>query len=551
MTTTTSLNGQPVVILPEGTTRMIGRDAQRTNIAVAYAVASAVRTTLGPKGMDKMLVSDIGDIVITNDGATILDEMNLEHPAGKLLVEVAKAQDKEVGDGTTTAAAIAGELLKNAGELLDQNIHASTIVKGYKLAANKSHSILRDVGAKVSLKDKDKLIKIAEVSLGSKSAGVGTAKSHLAKIVVDAVNMVAEETDSVVNIDIEQIKIEKKTGGRTEDTSLIKGVLVDKEVVHVGMPKSVSDAKVLLIDTALEIEKPETDAKIEITSPDQLTAFLKQEENILRDMVEKIAKSGANVVFCQKGIDDVAQHFLAKKGIVAVRRVKKSDMEKLSRATGAKIITNLDDISKGDLGYAGRVEEKKIGGEAMVFVSDCKNPKSVTIFVRGGSEHVVNEVERAIKDAIGSVTSAVDDGMYVCGGGSVEVELAEALRAYAREIGGREQLAVEAFAKALEVIPKTLAESAGMDAIDTLVSLRKEHNKGNKNYGVDVHANSIADMEKLGVIEPLKVKRQAIISASEAAEMILRIDDMIASKGKPKMPPGGQGGMGGETGGFE
>ncbi|MGB9635591.1 MAG: thermosome subunit beta, partial [Candidatus Micrarchaeia archaeon] len=478
MTTTTSLNGQPVVILPEGTTRMIGRDAQRTNIAVAYAVASAVRTTLGPKGMDKMLVSDIGDIVITNDGATILDEMNLEHPAGKLLVEVAKAQDKEVGDGTTTAAAIAGELLKNAGELLDQNIHASTIVKGYKLAANKSHSILRDVGAKVSLKDKDKLIKIAEVSLGSKSAGVGTAKSHLAKIVVDAVNMVAEETDSVVNIDIEQIKIEKKTGGRTEDTSLIKGVLVDKEVVHVGMPKSVSDAKVLLIDTALEIEKPETDAKIEITSPDQLTAFLKQEENILRDMVEKIAKSGANVVFCQKGIDDVAQHFLAKKGIVAVRRVKKSDMEKLSRATGAKIITNLDDISKEDLGYAGRVEEKKIGGEAMVFVSDCKNPKSVTIFVRGGSEHVVNEVERAIKDAIGSVTSAVDDGMYVCGGGSVEVELAEALRAYAREIGGREQLAVEAFAKALEVIPKTLAESAGMDAIDTLVSLRKEHNKG-------------------------------------------------------------------------
>ncbi|MCX8205722.1 MAG: TCP-1/cpn60 chaperonin family protein [Candidatus Micrarchaeota archaeon] len=542
-----NLNGQQVVILPEGSTRMIGRDAQRTNIAVAYAVASAVRTTLGPKGMDKMLVSDLGDIVITNDGATILEEMNIEHPAGKLMVEVAKAQDKEVGDGTTTAAAIAGELLKNAGDLLDQNIHASTIVKGYNAAAGKCAEHLQKIGEKVSLSDKQLLVKIAEVSLGSKSAGVGASKSHIAQLVVDAVTMVAEERADSIDIDIEQIKIEKKEGGKTDDTSLIKGVLIDKEIVHTGMPKEVKGAKVALIDAALEIEKPETDTKIEITSPDQLTAFLKQEEDMLKGMVDKIAASGANVVFCQKGIDDIAQHFLAKRGIVAVRRVKKSDMEKLARATGAKIITSLDDIHKDDLGYAGMVEEKKIGGEAMVFVRDCKNPKSVTIFVRGGSEHVVNEVERAIKDAIGAVSSAVEEGMYVIGGGCAEIMLAEHLRAYAREIGGREQLAVEAFARALEVIPKTLAESAGMDAIDTLVSLRAKQAEKGKYYGVDVHRGKVGDMKALGVIEPLKVKKQAISSAAEAAQMILRIDDVIASKGKPRSSPSsGEGsGMGG------
>lgn len=539
-----NLNGQQVVILPEGSTRMIGRDAQRTNIAVAYAVASAVRTTLGPKGMDKMLVSDLGDIVITNDGATILEEMNIEHPAGKIMVEVAKAQDKEVGDGTTTAAAIAGELLKNAGDLLDQNIHASTIVKGYNAAATKCAEHLQKIGERVSLSDKQLLVKIAEVSLGSKSAGVGASKSHIAQLVVDAVTMVADERSDSIDIDIEQIKIEKKEGGKTDDTSLIKGVLIDKEIVHSGMPKEIKGAKVALIDAALEIEKPETDTKIEITTPDQLTAFLKQEEDMLKAMVDKIAGSGANVVFCQKGIDDIAQHFLAKRGIAAVRRVKKSDMEKLARATGAKIVTSLDDIHKDDLGYAGMVEEKKIGGEAMVFVKDCKNPKSVTIFVRGGSEHVVNEVERAIKDAIGAVSSAVEEGMYVIGGGCAEIMLAEHLRAYAREIGGREQLAVEAFARALEVIPKTLAESAGMDAIDTLVSLRAKQSEKGKYYGVDVHKGKVGDMKSLGVIEPLKVKKQAISSAAEAAQMILRIDDVIASKGKPRTPPSGEGGGG-------
>ncbi len=527
---------------------MIGRDAQRTNIAVAYAVASAVRTTLGPKGMDKMLVSDMGDIVITNDGATILEEMHLEHPAGKLVVEVAKAQDKEVGDGTTTAAAIAGELLKNAGDLLDQNIHASTIVKGYRAASGKASEYLKTIGEKVDPKDKPTLVKIAEVSLGSKSAGVGTSKSHLANLVVDAILMVADDKGTSLDIDIEQIKIEKKEGGSTDDTSLIRGIIVDKEIVHTGMPKEIKNAKVALVDTAFEIEKPETDTKIEITAPEQLTAFLRQEEDILKSMVDKIAATGANVLFCQKGIDDLAQHFLAKKGIAAVRRVKKSDMEKLARATGAKLISSLDDATKDDIGFAGVVEEKKIAGEAMVFVKECKNPKSVTLFIRGGSEHVVNEVERACKDALGSVSSVIEEGMYVTGGGSAEIELAEKLRAYAREIGGREQLAVDAFAKALEVVPKTLAESAGMDAIDTLVSLRAKHNEGLKTFGVDVHAGKIGDMAKIGVIEPVKVKRQAIVSASEAAEMILRIDDVIASRGRPQMPPGGPGGMGGMGG---
>ncbi|MEM3364429.1 MAG: thermosome subunit beta [Candidatus Micrarchaeia archaeon] len=545
---TANMNGQPVLILPEGSSRMIGRDAQRTNIAVAYAVASAVRTTLGPKGMDKMLVSDLGDIVITNDGATILEEMHLEHPAGKLVVEVAKAQDKEVGDGTTTAAAIAGELLKNAGDLLDQNIHASTIVKGYRAASEKACEYLKSIGEKVDPKDKATLVKIAEVSLGSKSAGVGTSKTHLANLVVDAIQLVAEDKGTLLDIDIEQVKIEKKEGGSTDDTTLIRGVLVDKEIVHSGMPKVIKGAKIALVDAAFEIEKPETDTKIEITAPEQLTAFLRQEEEMLKSMVDKIAATGANVLFCQKGIDDIAQHFLAKKGIAAVRRVKKSDMEKLARATGAKIITSLDDASKDDIGFAGLVEEKKIGGEAMVFVQECKNPKSVTLFIRGGSEHVVNEVERAIKDALGAVSSAIEDGMYVTGGGSTEIALAEKLRVFAREIGGREQLAVEAFARSLEVIPKTLAESAGMDAIDTLVSLRAKHNEGQKSAGVDVHAGKINDMLKLGVIEPVKVKRQAIVSASEAAEMILRIDDVIASKGKPPAPAGGAGGAGGMGG---
>ena len=544
-------SGQPVLILPEGTSRLRGADAQRINIAVGRAVGEAVRTTLGPKGMDKMLVSELGDIVITNDGATILTEMNVDHPAAKIMVEVAKTQDKEVGDGTTSAVVLGGELLKSAGDLLDKNIHASTILRGYKLAAQHAIELLNEHSKKVTIDDTSVLEKIASISMGSKSVAVGESKDKLASVVVNAIKQVAEKRDGRYVIDQDLIKIEKKAGGNIDDTSLINGVLIDKEIVHPAMPKKIEKAKIALLDAALEIEKTETDAKIEITNPEQIGAFLEQEEKMLREMVDKIVASGANVVFCQKGIDDVAQHYLAKKKIVAVRRVKRSDMEKLARATGARIVTILNDLSEKDLGYAGLVEERKIAGEAMVFVEQCKDPKSVTIFVRASTEHVVNEGERAIKDGIGAVSSAVEEGKYVSGGGSIEMELAQKLREYAVKIGGREQLAISGFADALEVIPRTLAESAGMDPIDTLVTLRVKHKgKEGLSYGVNVYEGKIDNMEKAGVIEPLKVKKQAIMSASEAAEMLLRIDDMISAKprsgGGAGGAPGGMGGMGGE-----
>jgi len=544
------LGGQQVLILPEGATRILGRDAQRTNIAVAYAVASAIKTTLGPKGMDKMLVSELGDIVITNDGATILEEMNVEHPAAKIMVEIAKTQDKEVGDGTTTSVLIAGEMLKRAGELLDQNIHPSTIINGYKTAAKKAVEILADISSPVTLDDTDTLRKIAAISMGSKTVGVGGSKDYLADLVVKAVKQVAEKRDGKIVIDDDFIKVEKKAGGEINDTLFINGVVIDKEVVHSGMPKKVENARIALLDSALEIEKTETDAKIEITSPEQMEAFLQQEEKMLRDMVEKIAASGANVVFCQKGIDDVAQHYLAKKGIMAVRRVKKSDMDKLAKATGATIVTSFDDLSKKDLGFAGVVEERKVAGEQMVFVENCKDPKSVTIFVRASTDHVVNEGERAIVDAIGAVSSAIEEGRYVTGGGSAEMQIVTKLRQYATEVGGREQLAIQAFADALEAVPRTLAESAGMDAIDAIVALRNKHKtRENAGFGINVYTGKIEDMGKLGVIEPSKVKKQAIASAAEAAEMLLRIDDMISAKGKtPSAPSGGAGGMGGMGG---
>jgi thermosome len=543
-------NGQQMV-LPEGTSRTIGRDAQRIMIVVGRAVADIVKKTLGPRGSDVMLVSELGDIVITNDGATILREMNTDHPAAKILVEVAKTQDKEVGDGTTTSVVLAGELLRGAEDLIDNDIHSSTILRGYKLASTRALEKIKEISKKVTIKDTKTLENIASISMGSKSVGVGESKDYLAKIVVSAVTQIAEEKDGKLIIDQDLIKIEKKAGGSIEDTSMINGVLIDKEIVHPEMPKKIENAKIALLDTSLEIEKTETDAKIEITDPAQLTAFLDQEDKMLRDMVEKIEKSGANVVFCQKGIDDVAQHYLAKKGIAAVRRVKRSDMEKLARATGAKIVTILNEISPKDLGFAGSVEERKIGGEAMVFVEKCKHPKSVTILVRASTDHVVNEGERAIKDAIGAVSSAIEEGKYVFGGGATEIELAKDLREYANKIGGREQLAILAFADALEVIPRTLAESAGMDAIDTLVSLRTKHNtKDGMVYGVNVYDGKIDNMEKLGVIEPAKVKEQAIMSASEAAEMLLRISDMISAKPKP-IGSGSSGPSGMGAGGME
>jgi len=543
MNNVNQMGGQPILVLPEGTLRTKGKTALENNIAAAKSVADIVKSTLGPKGMDKMLVDGMGDIVITNDGVTILDEMEIEHPSAKMMVEVAKTQNEEVGDGTTTAVIIAGELLKKANDLLEQNIHPTVIIRGYNLAKEQALKILDKTAMPIDIKDTANLKKIAITSMSGKSAsGYGET---LANIVVDAIKQVAEKEDGKYIVDIENIKREKKHGGSSEDTELIKGLLIDKEVVHPGMPERIENAKIVLLDVPLEIKATETDAKIEITSPEQMQAFLEQEENMIKKMVNTVVTSKANVVFCQKGIDDTAQHFLAKKGILAARRVKKSDMEKLAKATGAKIITNLTDLTKKDLGYAKKVEEKRVSDERMVFVRDCKNPKAVTILVRGGTEHVVDEVDRAIEDAIGAVSSAIELGKIVPGGGAPEIEVSKELKKYAEKFSGREQLAVNAFADALEVIPKSLAENGGLDPIDTLVKLRSSHEEKKLNDGVNVFQGGTIDMISQGVIEPLKVKTQAIKSAADAAEMILKIDDIVsaAKLAKPEMPAGGMGGM--------
>ncbi len=539
-------SGTPIYILREGSQRTAGRDAQRSNIMAAKAVAGAVRTTLGPKGMDKMLVDTMGDVVITNDGVTILKEMDIEHPAAKMMVEIAKTQDQEVGDGTTTAVVLAGELLKQAEELLEQEIHPTVIAAGYRAAADKSLEILKGLAVSVSAKDEDLLKKIAVTAMTGK--GSQSAREELAVMAVEAVISVVDEDGTV---DIENITVEKKVGGGITDSMLISGVVIDKDRLHPNMPKSVAGARIALLNAAVEIEKTEVDAKIQITSPDQLQAFLDQEETMLKGMVDRIAATGANVLFVQKGIDDLAQHFLAKAGIYTVRRVKKSDMEKLARATGGRVVTSIHEISKDDLGKAGLVEERKVSDEKMTFIEQCENPKSVSIILRGGTEHVVDELDRAMEDALRVVGVAVQDKLLVPGGGAPEVELALRLRAYASTVGGREQLAIEAFANAMEVIPKTLAENAGLDQIDSLVSLRSQHEKGVKSAGLDMDTGKPVDMLKLGVVEPLRVKTQAINSAAEAAVMILRIDDVIASKsggpaGGPGGMPGGMGGMGGE-----
>ncbi|MEI8002895.1 MAG: thermosome subunit alpha [Methanothrix sp.] len=538
-------SGTPIYILREGSQRTAGRDAQRSNIMAAKAVAGAVRTTLGPKGMDKMLVDTMGDVVITNDGVTILKEMDIEHPAAKMMVEIAKTQDQEVGDGTTTAVVLAGELLKQAEELLEQEIHPTVIAAGYRAAADKSMEILKGLAIKVSSKDDDLLRRIAVTAMTGK--GSQSAREELAAMAVQAVQSVVDEDGTV---DTDNITVEKKVGGGITDSMLVSGVVIDKDRLHPNMPKSVAAARIALLNAAVEIEKTEVDAKIQITSPDQLQAFLDQEENMLKGMVDRIAATGANVLFVQKGIDDLAQHFLAKAGIYTVRRVKKSDMEKLARATGGRVVTSIHEISKEDLGKAGLVEERKVSDEKMTFVEDCENPKSVSIILRGGTEHVVDELDRAMEDALRVVGVAVQDKLLVAGGGAPEVELALRLRAYASTVGGREQLAIEAFANAMEVIPKTLAENAGLDQIDSLVSLRSQHEKGVKTAGLDMDTGKPVDMLKLGVVEPLRVKTQAINSAAEAAIMILRIDDVIASKsGGPGGMPGGAGGMPGGMGG--
>lgn len=536
------MTNQPIFILPEGYQRTRDRDAQKINIDAAKAVSDIIRTTLGPKGMDKMLVDSVGDITITNDGATILKEMQIENPAAKMIVEVAKTQEEEVGDGTTTAVVLAGELLKKAESLIDLNVHPTIIIRGYKLATEKSLSILNQIAEKVSIKDKDILIKIALTAMTGK--GAESAKAHLSKLIVDAVLEISEDIQGNIIIDKNYIKIEKKTGGSTEDSEIIQGVVLDKEKVHPGMPLIVEKAKIALIDSALEIKNPEIDAKIQITDPSQIQAFLDQEEQILKGMIDKIVLAKANVVICQKGIDDIAQHYLAKAGIYAVRRVTKSDMEKLAKATGGNIVTNLDSLNEKDLGYAGVVEEKRVGDDEATYVRNCKNPKSVTILLRGGTSHVVDEIERATEDVIGDLVSALRVGKVVAGGGACEVELSTKLRKYSNSLSGKEQLAVQAFADAIEIIPRTLAENSGLDPIDILTKIKAQHDKDKKWAGIDVFSEKIVDSWKAGVIEPLNIKTQAITSASEVASLILRIDDIIASSGSkdsggPMMPPGG------------
>ncbi len=537
--------GQPIFILADGSTRNRGKDAQKNNIAAAKAVADAVRTTLGPKGMDKMLVDSIGDITITNDGATILDEMQIEHPAAKMMVEVSKTQDKIVGDGTTTAVVIAGELLKKAGDLLDQNIHPTVITKGFRIAKLKALEVLEKMAKPVNINDTKILQQIATTAMTGKSAE--KASEELSGIAVEAIKKIADVNGDVVVVDSDNIKIEKKEGDSINDTKLIDGILIDKEIVHSGMPKKKKDAKIALLNCALEIKDLESDAKISIDSPEKMQAFLDEEQKTLKNMVNKIINSGANVVFCQKGIDDTPQHYLAKAGIIAARRVKKSDIDALARATGASIINNVNDLTAEDLGYAGIVEERRVAGDQMIFVEECKQPKAVTILIRGGTEHVIDEVERAMEDAVKGITSALELGKVVPGGGATEIHVAKLLRKYADGLKGREQLAVNAFAEAVEVIPRSLAENAGMDPIDIIANLRAHHDKENSEMiGVDIFTGEVVDMFTKGVIEPLKIKLQAIKSAAESAEMILRIDDTISAgaseKGMPAgMPPAGGG----------
>ena len=532
------LAGQPVIILKEGTSRNRGRDAQRGNILAAKIIAETVRTSLGPRGMDKMLVDSFGDVTITNDGATILDEMEVQHPAAKMMVEVAKTQDDEVGDGTTTSVVVAGELLKKAEELIDKDVHPTVIVDGYRQASTWALEILQEIALKADPSDKQILRRVAEVSLASKL--LAEHKESMAELAVNAVLQVAEKTPGGFNVDIEDIKVEKKPGESLTDTELIKGIVLDKEIVHPGMPKRVEEAKIALVDLPLEVEKTEFDAKINIENPDQMKAFLDEEENMLKNMVDKIADTGANVLLCEKGIDDVAQHYLAKDGILAVRRVKQSDIEKLVKATGAKVISNLDDLKSSDLGYAKIVEEKKVADDKMVFIEGCKNPKAVTILVRGGSERLVDEAERSLHDALCVVRDVIREPLVVAGGGAPEAEMARRLREHSQKLSGKEQLAVIAFADALETVPMALAENAGLEPIDIMVQLRAAHEKGQIWAGVDIEDGKVSNLEEKGILEPLSVKAQVIKSATEAAGMILKIDDVIAAaKSKEGKGPAG------------
>jgi len=537
----------PVLVLKEGTGRSTGREALKNNIMAAKIVAEAVKSTLGPCGMDKMLVTSMGDVAITNDGATIMKELDVQHPAAKMLVEVAKAQDNEVGDGTTTAVVLCGELLAKAEGLLDKNIHPTVIIEGFKKASEEAQKILDKIAIPVKFDDDKTLLQVAITSISSKSINV--AEDHFAKIIVNAVKQVSEKVDNKYVADIDLIKVVKKHGKSLDETELVKGMVLDKEVASSGMPKLIDGAKIALLNAKLEIEKTEFDAKINIESPDQMKMFLDEEERMLKDMVTSITKSGANVIFCEKGIDDMVLHFLSKAGVLAVKSVSSSDMEKLSKATGAVIGASVKDLTPDALGKAKRVEEVKIGDDKLLYIRDCKNPKAVTIVIRGASNHVIDEAERSLHDGLCVVRNVIEDGKIVAGGGAPEAELSKGLKAFGVKIGGREQLAIEAFAEAIEEIPLTLAENAGLDPIDIMVALRSQHEKAkSETFGIDVSTGKIVDMCTKMIIEPLRVKQQVIKSATEATNMILKIDDLISVKGggkMPPMPPGGMGGMGG------
>ena len=551
------MGGQtPILVLREGTKRERGKGAQYNNIEAALAISNAVRSTLGPKGMDKMLVDSMGDVTITNDGATILKEVDVEHPAAKMIVEVAKTQDNECGDGTTTAVVLAGELLKKAEDLLEANVHPTVIANGYRMAALEAKKVLNKNAIDLkNLKDKKLLKKIALTSMASKTIG---GMQFLAEMAVDAVLSIVDDVGGRTVADIDNIQIVKKQGGAIRDTELIKGVIVDKEAAHSGMPKYLENPKIALVNQALEIKKTEVDAKIEIDDPYALKNFLDQEEATLKGLVNTLKESGANAVFCQKGIDDLVQHYLSKSGMFAIARVKKSDLEKLSKATGAAIINNLKDMSKKDLGTAGAIEERKFGKDSLTFITGCKNPMAVSILIRGGTEHVVAEADRALHDALSVVADVVVDGKYIVGGGASAMEIAQHLKSYASSVGGREQMAIDSYAEAVEIIPKSLAENAGYDPINTLIDLRSAHSKKKKTAGINLKTGKVGDMLKLEVIEPLRVGTQAIDSATDVAIMILRIDDVIASKGMSQgemaamaqaaQGGGGMGGMGGMPG---
>ena len=548
----TQTGGVPVLILREGSGRSGGKDAQRNNIMAARAIAEAIKSALGPKGMDKMLVDSSGDVTITSDGRTILDQMDIEHPAAKMMVEVAKTQDAEVGDGTTTSVMVAGELLGKAEDLINKGVHPTVIVEGYSKAADKALETLENIAITVKPAGKEFLKKVAATSMASKL--VSENKEQLAEIAVEAVLHVARKVEQDYTVDLDDIMVEKKPGESMSETRLIEGLVLDKEVMHSGMPKRVEKAKIALLESALEIKKTEFDAKINIERPEQIESFLREEEDVLKALVEKIVTSGANVVVCQKGVDDMVQHFLARKGVLAVQRVKKSDMEKLAMATGGKPVTNLESLSKSDLGFAELVEERKIGDDKLTFVEGCKNPRSVAILIRGADKRFLDEAERSIHDALCVVRDVVQVPKIVAGGGAPEMEIARALRGYAETLPGREQLAIRSFSEAMEIVPLTLGENAGLDPIDLLLELRTRHEKGEKWAGVDVFGGIIKDMINLEVYEPLAVKKQTIKSATEAATMILRVDDVIAS-GKmkaPPMPPGGMpgGGYGGMPPGY-